>query len=166
MTCSRCSGQGSFQRNETITVRIPAGVKDGGRVRVPRKGDDGTLGGPPGELFLEIEVEPHPVFRREGDDLLCTVPITITEAALGAKIEVPTIEGKSILKIPPGTQSGQKFRLQVKAGEGWKEIIVGATKGYGLTQTFPPITGQVFRLEIFESKDTAAVAEWQLYRPE
>ncbi len=129
VTCTRCSGQGSFQRTETITVRIPAGVKDGGRVRVPRKGDDGTMGGPPGELFLEIEVEPHPVFRREGDDLLCTVPITITEAALGAKIEVPTIEGKSILKIPPGTQSGQKFRLRSKGipsvhGGGYGDLIV------------------------------------------
>jgi len=129
VTCSRCSGQGSFQHTETITVRIPAGVKDGGRVRVPRKGDDGTLGGPPGELFLEIEVEPHPIFRREGDDLLCTVPITITEAALGAKIEVPTVEGKSLLKIPPGTQGGQKFRLRGKGipsvhGGGSGDLIV------------------------------------------
>jgi molecular chaperone DnaJ len=129
VTCSPCNGQGSFQRSETIGVRIPSGVSNGGRVRVPRKGDDGTIGGPPGDLILEIEVEDHPVFSRDGNDLICSVPITISEAGLGAKIEVPTIEGKSLLKIPPGTQSGQKFRLRGKgipasSGGGYGDLIV------------------------------------------
>lgn len=129
VTCPRCSGQGGFLRSDSIQVRIPAGVKNGGHVRIPRKGDDGVMGGAPGDLFLEIEVEEHPIFRREENDLLCKVPITITEAGLGAKIEVPTLEGKSLLKIPPGTQSGQKFRLRGKGissvqGGGVGDLIV------------------------------------------
>jgi molecular chaperone DnaJ len=83
-------------------------------MRVPAKGNAGSSGGPPGDLYLIISVRPHGFFQREGNDVICTVPITITEAALGTKIEVPSIDGKSLLKIPPGTQNGQKFRLRGK----------------------------------------------------
>lgn len=113
-TCTHCSGQGHFKRSETISVRIPPGVSDGSRVRIPRKGDAGSNGALSGDLYLVIEIEPHPIFRREGEDIACSIPITITEAALGTKIEVPTLGGKSLLKIPPGTQTGQKFRLRGK----------------------------------------------------
>jgi DnaJ-class molecular chaperone len=99
---------------ETITVRIPAGVANGYRMRVPGKGNAGVSGGPPGDLYLIITVRPHDFFRREGNDILCTVPVTVTEAALGTKIEVPSIGGKTLLRIPPGTQSGQKLRLRGK----------------------------------------------------
>ena len=112
--CPTCGGAGHRPVQETITVRIPAGVNTGFRMRVPRKGNGGMLGGPPGDLYLIITVRPHEFFRREGNDILCTVPITVTEAALGTKIEVPTIDGKTLLRIPPGTQSGQKFRLRGK----------------------------------------------------
>jgi molecular chaperone DnaJ len=96
---------------------------------VPGKGDAGVQSAPPGDLYLVINIEPHAFFRREKNDILCHVPITVTEAALGAKIEVPTLEGKSILKIPPGTQTGQKFRLRGKGmisprGEGAGDLIV------------------------------------------
>ena len=83
-------------------------------MRVPGKGNAGKLGGTPGDLYLVISVRPHEFFGREGSDIVCTVPITVTEAALGAKIEVPSIDGKTLLRIPPGTQSGQKFRLRGK----------------------------------------------------
>ena len=83
-------------------------------MRVPGKGNAGKLGGTPGDLYLIISVRPHDFFGREGSDIVCTVPITVTEAALGAKIEVPSIDGKTLLRIPPGTQSGQKFRLRGK----------------------------------------------------
>jgi molecular chaperone DnaJ len=112
--CSVCGGSGAVPMQETLTVRIPPGVDNGFRMRVPRKGGAGRAGGPPGDLFLIISVRPHEFFRREGNDVLCTVPITVTEAALGTKVEVPTIDGKTLLRIPPGTQSGQKFRLRGK----------------------------------------------------
>jgi molecular chaperone DnaJ len=112
--CTNCNGSGQIPSHETITVRIPPGVDTGYRMRVPRKGMGGRLGGPPGDLYLIIAVRPHELFHREGNDIVCRVPITVTEAALGAKIEIPTIEGKTLLRIPPGTQSGQKFRLRGK----------------------------------------------------
>ncbi|PYV12456.1 MAG: molecular chaperone DnaJ [Acidobacteria bacterium] len=112
--CTVCGGSGRIPVRETLTVRIPPGVDTGYRMRVPRKGNGGRLGGPNGDLYLIITVRPHEFFRREGDDIHCTVPITVTEAALGTKIEVPTIDGKTLLRIPPGTQSGQKFRLRGK----------------------------------------------------
>jgi molecular chaperone DnaJ len=112
--CKSCGGSGITAFQETITVRIPPGVANGYRMRVPGKGNAGRGGGPSGDLFLIITVRPHDFFRREGNDIACTIPITVTEAALGTKIEVPSIEGKTLLRIPPGTQSGQKFRLRGK----------------------------------------------------
>lgn len=127
--CSNCEGSGRIAAQEGITVRIPPGVDTGYRMRVPRKGMGGRRGGPTGDLYLIITVRPHALFRREGNDIVCRVPITVTEAALGAKIEIPTLEGKTLLRIPPGTQSGQKFRLRGKGavslrGEGRGNQIV------------------------------------------
>jgi len=102
------------RRAETLEVRIPAGVQTGSRVRVPGRGNTGPLGGPPGDLYIVTKVLPHPFFERRGDDIYTVVPITVTEAALGAKIEVPTVDGRSVLRIPPGTNSGQKFRWREK----------------------------------------------------
>jgi DnaJ-class molecular chaperone len=110
---------------ETLTVRIPPGVDTGFRMRVPRKGGGGKHGGPPGDLYLIIAVLPHGFFRREGNDIACTVPISVTEAVLGTKIEVPTIDGKSVLRIPPGTQSGQKFRLRGKGAPSLRGEVHG-----------------------------------------
>jgi molecular chaperone DnaJ len=110
--CSSCGGHGFTQKVESLRVKIPAGVRQGSRVRVAGKGDSGKLGGPPGDLFLVVQVQPHPFFTRHGVNILCVVPITISEAALGAEIEVLTVDGKALLKIPPETQAGQKFRLR------------------------------------------------------
>jgi molecular chaperone DnaJ len=112
--CNVCTGRGTLPKTDTVKVRIPAGVDTGSRVRVPGKGHAGAMGGPPGDLFIITKVGEHPYFTRKGDNIHCTVPITVPEAALGAKIEVPTISGKAVLRIPPGTQSGQKFRLREK----------------------------------------------------
>ena len=95
-------------------MRVKGGTRDGQRIRIAGKGNAGTHGGGPGDLFIIIRVGEHPVFRRDGDDIYVTVPVAAWEAALGAKIEVPTIDGRSQLKIPPGTQSGQKLRLREK----------------------------------------------------
>lgn len=112
--CSLCRGRGSNQKTELINVRIPAGVDNGSKVRIPGKGNAGIGGGPYGDLFISIEVDPHSFFKRKGSNIYVKIPITITEATLGAKIEVPTLQGQSAIRIPPGTKSGQKFRLRSK----------------------------------------------------
>jgi molecular chaperone DnaJ len=112
--CRNCHGQGLIQKTELISIKIPAGVDSGSKVRVPGKGNTGRNGGPPGDLFISIEVAPHTFFRREGANIYVKLPITVPEATLGAKIEVPTLYGKTTIKIPPGTKSGQKFRLKEK----------------------------------------------------
>jgi molecular chaperone DnaJ len=113
-TCPTCHGEGTVERTEPLEVRIKPGTRDGQRIRIAGKGNTGAHGGPPGDLFVIIRTGEHPIFRREGDDIYLTVPVTVTEAALGAKIEVPTIDGRALLKIPPGTQPGQKLRLREK----------------------------------------------------
>jgi molecular chaperone DnaJ len=110
--CAPCHGQGVGPRTETLTVRIPPAVADGARVRIPGKGHAGVRGGPPGDLLIDVSVAEHPVYRREGDELHMTVPIAIHEAALGAKIDIDSPEGATRLRVPPGTQSGQRFRLR------------------------------------------------------
>jgi len=110
--CSLCKGSGVLPKTETVKIRIPAGVDTGSRVRIAGKGDGGRLGAPPGDLYIITNVGRHRHFTRKGDNIYVTVPLTVPEAALGAKIEVPTVEGKAQLRIPPGTQSGQKFRLR------------------------------------------------------
>jgi molecular chaperone DnaJ len=113
-TCPTCHGEGTVNRTEPLEVRIKPGTRDGQRIRIPGKGNAGAHGGPPRDLYVIIRVGEHPTFRREGDDIYITVPVTASEAALGAKIEVPTIDGRAQLKIPPGTQSSQKLRLREK----------------------------------------------------
>jgi len=112
--CKTCSGEGRVRRTETIDVRIPAGVANGGRVRVPGKGNAGTMGAPAGDLYLRVMVRPHDFFERRGNDLYTKIPVTVSEATLGAKIEVPTIDGRSLVRIPPGTNSGKTLRLKEK----------------------------------------------------
>src|SRR5450755_3645195 len=113
-TCPTCHGEGTVTKTEPLEVRIKAGTRDGQRIRIQGKGNAGAHGGTAGDLYAIIRTEAHPIFRRDGDDIYLTVPVSATEAALGAKIEVPTIDGRALLKIPPGTQSGQKLRLREK----------------------------------------------------
>jgi molecular chaperone DnaJ len=113
-TCSTCHGEGTVERTEPLEVRIKAGTRDGQRIRIAGKGNAGLRGGSVGDLYAIIRTGDHPIFHRDGDDIQLTVPVTATEAALGAKVEVPTIDGRTMLKIPPGTQSGQKLRLREK----------------------------------------------------
>jgi len=112
--CKTCGGEGRVRRTETIDVRIPAGVANGGRVRVPGKGNSGTMGAPAGDLYLRVVVKPHEFFERRGNDLYTEIPVTVVEATLGAKIEIPTIDGRALVRIPPGTNSGKTLRLKEK----------------------------------------------------
>jgi molecular chaperone DnaJ len=110
--CEACAGSGQETRSETVTVRIPAGIGDGERVRIAGKGNAGLRGGQPGDLFITIHVGAHDVYQRQGDDLHMVVPLAIHEAALGARIDIQTPDGPAKLRVPPGTQSGQRFRLR------------------------------------------------------
>jgi molecular chaperone DnaJ len=112
--CKTCNGEGRVRRTETLDIRIPAGMQTGSRVRVAGKGNAGTHGAPPGDLYIILDVQPHPFFERRGDDIYTRVPITVSEGALGAKIEVPTIDGRTMLRIPPGSSSGRVLRLREK----------------------------------------------------
>jgi len=110
--CAQCGRSGVERRTRTIRVKIPAGVRDGARIRLAGKGEPGRGGGPPGDLFVKVAVEPHPTFGRRGDDLTVEVPITYPEAALGANVQVPTMNGPVTLKVPAGTPSGKTFRVR------------------------------------------------------
>ena len=110
--CAQCHGDGTVVRQENVEFRIKAGTRDGQRIRLPGKGNAGEHGGPAGDLYITVKIEPHSVFHRNGDNIQVSVPVSITEASLGAKIDVPTIDGRTQLKVPPGTQSGQKLRMR------------------------------------------------------
>ncbi len=112
--CPTCGGEGRVTRTETVEVRIPPGARNGSRLRVPGKGNAGTMGAPPGDLYITTKVEDHAFFHREGDDIEIKIPVAVWEAALGAKVEVPTIDGRTLLKIPQGTSNGQRFRMREK----------------------------------------------------
>ncbi|MGB6690087.1 MAG: J domain-containing protein [Terracidiphilus sp.] len=115
--CPTCHGEGVVNRTETVEFRIKPGTRDGQRIRLQGKGNAGLNGGASGDLFLIVRTGTHPVFTRAGDDIQITVPVTVAEASLGAKVEVPTIDGRAQLKIPPGTQSGQKLRMRGRGVE-------------------------------------------------
>jgi molecular chaperone DnaJ len=110
--CATCHGDGRISHVETVEIRIPPGAQSGSRLRVAGKGNAGTMGAPPGDLYITTNVEQHPVFQREGDNIHMQVPVTVSEAGLGARIEIPTVDGKTLLRIPAGTQNNQKFRLR------------------------------------------------------
>ncbi len=112
--CKNCSGRGRTAKTKKLSVKVPAGVDDGDRIRLAGEGEAGRNGGPPGDLYVEIRVNPHKIFEREGADLSCEVPVSIATAALGGDVEMPTLDGHVSLKIPGGTQSGKVFRLRGK----------------------------------------------------
>ncbi len=113
--CKACGGAGRTQKSKTLKVKIPPGVETGRRIRLTGEGEAGVRGGPKGDLYVMINVKPHKLFQRDGANLYCRVPITVTRAALGGEIEVPTIEGtRASVKVPAGTQTGQQFRLRGK----------------------------------------------------
>jgi molecular chaperone DnaJ len=116
--CAACAGHGLHVRSEAVPVEIPAGVPDGTRLRIAGRGHAGRHGAPNGDVYVTVQVEPHPVFRRQGDDLFIVVPIGVHDAVLGTRVEVPSLEGAVKLRIPPGTQAGQRFRLRERGAPG------------------------------------------------
>jgi len=121
--CKTCRGEGTVARKKEITIKVPAGVHDGNQIRIPGEGNDGVRGGETGDLYCLIAVKPHDFFERYNDDVVCELPITVSEAALGERIDVPTLRGPAKVVVPPGTQSGEILRLK---GQGFPNL-----DGYG-----------------------------------
>ncbi|WP_113907359.1 molecular chaperone DnaJ [Aliidiomarina celeris] len=122
--CRTCHGEGRVEKTKTLSVKIPAGVDTGDRIRLAGEGEAGEHGAPAGDLYVQVHVREHPIFRRDGNNLYCDVPISFTQAALGGEVEVPTLDGRVKLKIPQETQTGRMFRLR---GKGVKSVRSGVT---------------------------------------
>jgi molecular chaperone DnaJ len=112
--CKKCRGAGSAQAMREIVVKVPAGVDDGSRLKLRGEGEAGLRGGPTGDLYVVLHVQPHPLFLREGNHIICEIPISMVQAAIGTKIDVPTLEGMVKMSIPEGTQTGRLFRMREK----------------------------------------------------
>ncbi len=123
--CPTCSGAGKLRKQKTLEVKIPAGINEGMRIRSAGNGEPGTNGGPPGDLYIEIRIKQHEIFERDGDDLHCTIPVSMTHAALGGAVEVPTLGGKAEIELPEGTQHGKTFRLRGKGIKGLRSSYPG-----------------------------------------
>jgi molecular chaperone DnaJ len=123
--CTSCQGQGKTKKQKTLEIKIPAGIDDGQRIRSTGNGEPGQNGGPSGDLYIEIRLRKHDIFERDGDDLHCQVPVSMTTAALGGEIDVPTLQGKATIDLPEGTQSGKTFRLRGKGIKGVRSSYPG-----------------------------------------
>ncbi|CAM2065883.1 molecular chaperone DnaJ [Sulfidibacter corallicola] len=154
--CGACHASGTRPFSEKIKVNIPPGVSNGTRVRVPHKGEAGIHGGPEGDLYIITKVEDHDFFERKGENLYCSIPISFVEATLGAKVEVPTIDGSATIKIPPGTQNGQKFRIRGKG--------IPALRGSQVGDQFVEVRIHVPRLRDERSKEL--LREFETLNPE
>jgi molecular chaperone DnaJ len=123
--CNDCHGRGRVRKTRTLAVKVPAGVDDGDRIRLSGEGEAGRNGGPAGDLYVEIRVNPHKIFERDGSNLSCEVPVSIAAATLGGEVELPTLDGTVALKVPAGTQSGKVFRLRGKGVRTVRDARVG-----------------------------------------
>jgi molecular chaperone DnaJ len=120
--CEDCHGQGRIKEQKTLSVKVPAGVDNGDRIRLANEGEAGENGGPPGDLYVQIQVKEHSIFKRDDANLYCEVPISFVTAALGGELEVPTLDGRVVLKVPPESQTGKLFRMR---GKGVKPVRGG-----------------------------------------
>ncbi|WP_310460739.1 molecular chaperone DnaJ [Sphaerotilus sp.] len=123
--CTTCNGQGKVKKQKTLEVKIPAGINEGQRIALRGHGEPGTQGGPAGDLYVEIRIKAHDIFERDGDDLHCTVPISVITAALGGSVSVPTLGGEAEIELPEGTQHGKTFRLRGKGVKGIRSNYPG-----------------------------------------
>lgn len=158
--CRNCNGTGRIKSNKTLAVKIPAGVDEGDRIRLSGEGEPGVNGGPPGDLYVVVHLKPHSVFQREDNDLHCEMPISITVAALGGEIEIPTLDGKARLSIPAETQTGQVFRLRGKGIKGVRSSFTGDLMCHVLVETPANLTArQKELLKEFEEISKGDVAK-------
>jgi len=140
--CAACSGSGRIKLQKTLAVRIPAGVDEGDRVRLSGEGEPGVNGGPSGDLYVQVHIKPHAVFTRDHDDLHCEMPISITTAALGGEIEIPTLDGSAKIRVPAETQSGKTFRMRAKGIKGVRSQAPGDLFCHVVVETPVQLTGR------------------------
>lgn len=161
--CTGCGGRGRIQQTRTLAVKVPAGVDNGDRIRLTGEGEAGANGGPPGDLYVEIQVKPHEVFERDGADLSCIIPISFATAALGGTIQVPSLEGEVALKIPAETQSGRVFRIR---GKGVRPVRSnGPGDLYCRVEVETPVNLNGEQKRLLEAFDAALSAGGERHRP-
>ncbi len=158
--CTACHGAGRIKKHKTLSVKIPAGVDQDDRIRLTGEGEAGMNGGPPGDLYVVVNLKPHSVFQREGADLHCEMPISFAVAALGSEIEIPTLDGHAKIRIPPETQTGQVFRLRNKGIRPVRGSVTGDLYCHVAVETPVKLTSRQKELlrefEAISDKDPAA----------
>jgi molecular chaperone DnaJ len=150
--CGDCNGQGRVKHTKTLSVKVPAGVDEGDQIRLAGEGESGENGGPPGDLYVQIRLKPHDIFKRDGDDLHCEMPISFAMAALGGEVEIPTLGGRANLKIPAGTQANKVFRLRSKGVTNVRNGHVGDL--YCHTSVETPVNLTKRQKDLIEELDT------------
>jgi molecular chaperone DnaJ len=157
--CATCSGAGRVKHQKTLSVKVPAGVDEGDRVRLTGEGEAGVNGGPPGDLYVQVHLKPHAVFQRDHDDLHCEMPVSFATAALGGEIEIPTLDGSARIRIPAETQSGRTFRLRGKGIKGVRSPSAGELFCHVVVETPVNLTARQRELlqefEVLSQKDSA-----------
>jgi len=161
--CNDCHGRGRVRKTRTLAVKVPAGVDDGDRIRLSGEGEAGRNGGPPGDLYVEIRVNPHKLFERDGANLSCEVPVSIAAATLGGEVELPTLDGNVALKIPSGTQSGKVFRLRGKGVRTVRDPRVGDLFAQVAVETPVHLTAE--QRELLEKFDASLQSGGEKHSP-
>ncbi len=161
--CQPCHGAGRVKKQKTLSVKIPAGVDEGDRIRLAGEGEPGVNGGPPGDLYVQIQVKPHPVFQRDGDDLHCEMPISISVAALGGEIDIPTLDSAAKLRVPHETQSGKIFRLRGKGIRGVRSHAHGDLLCHVVVET--PVNLTERQKELLREIETISSGNTERHNP-
>jgi molecular chaperone DnaJ len=161
--CKTCSGAGRVKAHKTLSVRIPAGVDEGDRIRLASEGELGVNGGPPGDLYVQLHVKPHPVFTREHDDLHCEMPVSFVTAALGGEIEIPTLDSSAKIRVPAETQSGKVFRLRGKGIKGVRSASHGDLFCHVVVET--PVNLTARQKELLREFDTVTQEHSERHNP-
>jgi molecular chaperone DnaJ len=161
--CGTCQGSGRVKQHKTLVVKIPSGVDEGDRIRLSGEGEDGVNGGPPGDLYVVIQIKAHGVFQRDHDDLHCEMPISFTVAALGGEIDIPTLDGHAKIKIPAETQSGKVFRLRGKGIKGVRSQHHGDLMCHVIVET--PVSLTERQKELLRELETLNQADGDRHNP-
>ena len=161
--CAACSGAGRIKHHKTLQVRIPAGVDEGDRVRLTGEGEPGVNGGPPGDLYVQVHIKPHPMFQRDHDDLHCEMPVSFATAALGGDIEIPTLDGTARIRVPAESQSGKTFRLRGKGIKGVRSESPGDLFCHVVVETPVNLTDR--QKELLREFETISQGDAALHNP-
>jgi molecular chaperone DnaJ len=161
--CTACHGAGRTKQHKTLSVKIPSGIDESDRIRLAGEGEHGVNGGPPGDLYVQIHIKPHPVFQRDHDDLHCEMPISFTSAALGGEIEIPTLDGAAKIKIPQETQTGKVFRLRGKGIRGVRSHAPGDLMCHVVVET--PVNLTERQKELLREIESISVKDNERHNP-